>query len=104
MNFANKSIQKNYKVTQDSEQQVNAAQLIIDTIGSLLVLGVDKKRMICYLSCILSYRKMDNVRDHLIEDVNSIQLVRFSTKMIGEEQSTLDTMAGQVRLINQQKQ
>jgi hypothetical protein len=41
MNFANKSIQKNYKVTQDSvsEQQVNAAQLIIDTIGSLLVLG-----------------------------------------------------------------
>jgi hypothetical protein len=28
MNFANKSIQKNYKVTH-SEQQVNAAQLIM---------------------------------------------------------------------------
>jgi hypothetical protein len=39
-------LQKNYKVTQDSvsEQQVNAAQLIIDTIGSLLVLGDKKTR------------------------------------------------------------
>jgi poly [ADP-ribose] polymerase len=107
MNFANKSIQKNYKVTQDSvsEQQVNAAQLIIDTIGSLLVLGVDKKHvndMLLKLYTIIP-RKMDNVRDHLIEDVNDSNSLDLAQKMIGEEQSTLDTMAGQVRLINQQK-
>jgi poly [ADP-ribose] polymerase len=84
MNFANKSIQKNYKVTQDSvsEQQVNAAQLIIDTIGSLLVLGVDKKHvndMLLKLYTIIP-RKMDNVRDHLIEDVNDSNSLDLAQK------------------------
>jgi hypothetical protein len=98
MNFANKSIQKNYKVTQDSvsEQQVNAAQLIIDTIGSLLVLGVDKKHvndMLLKLYTIIP-RKMDNVRDHLIEDVNDSNSLDLAQKNDWEEQSTLDTMLG----------
>jgi hypothetical protein len=82
MNFANKSIQKNYKVTDSvSEQQVNAAQLIIDTIGSLLVLGVDKhvNDMLLKLYTIIP-RKMDNVRDHLIEDVNDSNSLDLAQK------------------------
>jgi Holliday junction resolvasome RuvABC DNA-binding subunit len=82
MNFANKSIQKNYKVTQDSvSQQVNAAQNN-DTIGSLLVLGVDKKHvndMLLKLYTIIP-RKMDNVRDHLIEDVNDSNSLDLAQK------------------------
>jgi hypothetical protein len=46
---------------------------------------------------------MDNVRDHLIEDVNDSNSLDLAQKNDWEEQSTLDTMAGQVRLINQQK-
>ena len=47
MSFANKAIQRNYKVTQEavSEQQVNAAQEVIDTISAKLVLSVDKKEI-----------------------------------------------------------
>ncbi len=108
MLFANKSIAKNYKVTQDavSEQQVLAAQEVIDTISSLLVLGVDKKHvndMLLKLYTIIP-RRMDNVKDYLINDVNDDSSLEVAQKFIGNEQSTLDTMAGQVQLIKQQKQ
>lgn len=108
MLFANKSIAKNYKVTQDSvsEQQVLAAQEVIDTISSLLVLGVDKKHvndMLLKLYTIIP-RRMDNVKDYLINDVNDDSSLEEAQKFIGNEQSTLDTMAGQVQLIKQQKQ
>lgn len=108
MSFANKSIQRNYKVTQEavSEQQVNAAQEVINAISSLLVLGVDKKHvndMLLKLYTIIP-RKMDNVKSHLIGDVNSDSDLERAQRMIGEEQSTLDTMAGQVELLKQQKE
>lgn len=75
MSFANKSIQRNYKVTQESvsEQQVNAAQEVINAISGLLVLGVDKKHindMLLKLYTIIP-RRMDNVKNHLIGDVNT---------------------------------
>ena len=108
MAFANKSIAKNYKVTQDavSEQQVNAAQEIIDKISAILVLDVDKKLvndMLLKLYTIIP-RRMDNVRDYLINEINSAQALEAAQKFIGQEQSTLDTMAGQVELIKQQKE
>jgi poly [ADP-ribose] polymerase len=108
MSFANKSIQRNYKVTQEavSEQQVNAAQEVINAISSLLILGVDKKHvndMLLKLYTIIP-RKMDNVKSHLIGDVNSDSDLERAQRMIGEEQSTLDTMAGQVELLKQQKE
>lgn len=107
MAFANKSIQRNYKVTQDavSEQQVNAAQEIIDKISAILVLKVDKKEindMLLKLYTIIP-RRMDNVRNYLIDDINDNTSLEKAQKFIGEEQSTLDTMAGQVQLIKQQK-
>lgn len=107
MSFANKSIQRNYKVTQEavSEQQVNAAQEVINAISSLLVLGVDKKHvndMLLKLYTIIP-RRMDNVKSHLIGDVNSDADLENAQRIIGSEQSALDTMAGQVELIKQQK-
>jgi len=107
MSFANKSIQRNYKVTQEavSEQQVNAAQDVINAISSLLVLGVDKKHvndMLLKLYTIIP-RRMDNVKSHLIGDVNSDTDLENAQRIIGSEQSALDTMAGQVELIKQQK-
>jgi poly [ADP-ribose] polymerase len=108
MSFANKSIQRNYKVTQEavSEQQVNAAQEVINAISSLLVLGVDKKHvndMLLKLYTIIP-RRMDNVKSHLIGDVNSDTDLENAQRIIGSEQSALDTMAGQVELIKQQKE
>jgi len=108
MAFANKSIARNYKVTQDavSEQQVKAAQEIIDKISAILALDVDKKLvndMLLKLYTIIP-RKMDNVRDYLINEINSAQALENAQKFIGQEQSTLDTMAGQVELLKQQKE
>ena len=108
MSFANKSIQRNYKVTQESvsEQQVNAAQEVINAISGLLVLGVDKKHindMLLKLYTIIP-RRMDNVKNHLIGDVNTNADLERAQKLIGEEQSTLDTMAGQVELLKQQRE
>jgi len=108
MSYANKSIQRNYKVTQESvsEQQVNAAQEIINSISGLLVLGVDKKHindMLLKLYTIIP-RRMDNVKNHLIDEVKTNDDLERAQKLIGEEQSTLDTMAGQVELLKQQKE
>jgi poly [ADP-ribose] polymerase len=108
MSYANKSIQRNYKVTQESvsEQQVNAAQEIINSISSLLVLGVDKKHindMLLKLYTIIP-RRMDNVKNHLIDEVKTNDDLERAQKLIGEEQSTLDTMAGQVELLKQQRE
>lgn len=107
MAYANKSIQKNYKVTQESvsEQQVNAAQEVIDSISGLLKLGVDIKHvndMLLKLYTIIP-RKMDNVKDYLLTDINDAKALENAQKFIGEEQNTLDTMAGQVQLIKQQR-
>ena len=107
MSFANKSIQRNYKVTQDavSEQQVLAAQEIIDRISAIMILGADKKLvndMLLKLYTIIP-RKMDNVRDYLIDEINNAKSLEDAQKFIGQEQSTLDTMAGQVQLLKQQK-
>jgi poly [ADP-ribose] polymerase len=108
MAFANKSIQRNYKVTQEavSEQQVNAAQEVIDTISALLKIGVDKKHvndMLLKLYTIIP-RRMDNVKNYLINDVSDSKDLENVQKFIGQEQSTLDTMAGQVQLLKQQKE
>ena len=107
MSFANKSIQRNYKVTQEavSEQQVSAAQEVINAISALLILGIDKKHvndMLLKLYTIIP-RRMDNVRDHLIENVTTQNELEIAQQLIGSEQSALDTMAGQVELIQQQK-
>jgi len=108
MSFANKSIQKNYKVTQEavSEQQVNAAQEIITNISGLIQIGVDIKHindMLLKLYTIIP-RRMDNVKDHLFREVSNDVTLTNAQRLIDNEQSALDTMAGQVELIKQQRE
>jgi len=108
MSFANKSIQRNYKVSQEavSEQQVTAAQEIISNISGLIQIGVDIKHindMLLKLYTIIP-RRMDNVKDHLFKDVNNDVTLTNAQRLLDNEQSALDTMAGQVELIKQQRE
>jgi poly [ADP-ribose] polymerase len=108
MSFANKSIQRNYKVTQEavSEQQVTAAQEIITKISGLIQIGVDIKHindMLLKLYTIIP-RRMDNVKDHLFRDVSNDVTLTNAQRLLDNEQSALDTMAGQVELIKQQRE
>lgn len=107
MAYANKSIQRNYKVTQEavSEQQVNAAQEVLNQISGLVKIGVDIKHvndMLLKLYTIIP-RKMDNVKNHLLTPINDTSDLNTAQRMIDQEQSALDTMAGQVQLIKQQR-
>jgi len=108
MSFANKSIQRNYKVTQESvsEQQVNSAQELLDSISALIKIGVDIKHVNDILLKLYTVipRKMDNVKNHLLSPITDKQSLTDAQEMIGNEQSTLDIMAGQVELIKQQKE
>lgn len=108
MAYANKSIQRNYKVTQEavSEQQVNAAQEVLDSIGALIKIGVDVKHvndMLLKLYTIIP-RKMDNVKNHLFSEINDKSSLERAQRLLDEEQSALDTMSGQVQLIKQQRE
>lgn len=108
MSFANKSIQRNYKVTQEavSEQQVNAAQEIISNISGLIKIGVDIKHvndMLLKLYTIIP-RRMDNVKNHLFDDITDDNRLSTAQRLIDNEQSALDTMAGQVELLKQQRE
>ena len=107
MAYANKTIQQNYKVTQDavSQQQVDATQAVLDQISGLLKVGVDVKHvnsMLLKLYTVIP-RKMDNVKRHLLEDVKNKASLETAQRLIEQEQSTLDTMAGQVQLLKQQR-
>jgi len=107
MSFANKSIQRNYKVTQEavSEQQVRAAQEIITNISGLIQIGVDIKHindMLLKLYTVIP-RRMDNVKDHLFNGIEDDGSLTSAQRLIDNEQSALDTMAGQVELIKQQR-
>lgn len=107
MAFANKSIQRNYKVTQEavSEQQVTAAQEVLDGIGGLIKIGVDIKHvndMLLKLYTIIP-RKMDNVKYHLMSEIKDDNSLEQAQRLLNNEQSALDTMAGQVQLIKQQR-
>lgn len=107
MAYANKSIQRNYKVTQESvsEQQVNAAQEIIDSISKIIKIKVDTKEINSFLLKLYTIipRRMDNVRHHLFEDIVDSKSLTKAKELLTEEQNTLDTMGGQVKLLKQQK-
>jgi poly [ADP-ribose] polymerase len=108
MAYANKSIQKNYKVTQDavSEQQVEAAQEVLSKVTAMLKVGGDLKEVNNELLRLFTVipRKMDNVKNHLVQGLDNDDELEKAQRLLGEEQSALDTMAGQVKLIKQQKQ
>jgi len=105
--FANKSIQQNYKVTQDavSEAQVVAAQALLTRITTTVAVGVSKNdlnEMLMQLYTIIP-RNMRNVKDYLLDEIKTADDVNQALEFLNKEQATLDTMAGQVDLIKKQK-
>lgn len=105
MAFANQSIKRNYKVTQESvsEQQIIAAQDIINAINKILKIGVDIKEINDLLLKLYTTipRKMDNVRNHLFLPITNSSSLKDAKELIENEQDTLDTMDGQVKLLKQ---
>lgn len=106
MAYANKSIQQNYKVTQDAvtQAQIDAAQEVLTKAAGLAKLGVDAKEindLLLKLYTIIP-RKMNDVRDYLVESANDKNDLDKIKNFLSNEQDTLDTMAGQVKLIAQQ--
>lgn len=108
MAFANKSIQRNYKVTQESvtEAQVDAAQEVLNKAVKTVKKGMDVKDLndlLIELYTIIP-RKMKDVRDYLMEKADSKGDLDFIKNFLANEQDTLDTMAGQVKLLKQQRE
>ena len=107
MAFANKSIQKNYKVTQESvtEAQVDAAQEIIDEAVKTLKKGSDVKAVNDLLMKLYTVipRKMNDVRDHIVNSMDKKSDLDIAKQLLSNEQDTLDTMGGQVQLLKQQR-
>lgn len=107
MAFANKSIQKNYKVTQESvtEAQVDAAQDVINEAVTKLELGKDVKAVNDLLMKLYTIipRKMNDVRDYIVKSMDTTSDLDIAKKLLSNEQDTLDTMSGQVKLLKQQK-
>ena len=106
--YANKTIQQNYKVTQDavSEAQVNAAQEILSAITTMAAVGVKKKDLDDLLLKLYTIipRRMDNVKNYLLDDIKDAEDLNKALTFLNKEQSTLDTMSGQVELIKKQRE
>lgn len=98
--FANKTIQRNYKVSSRSVTQamIDEAQSIVDRLASSCKIGTDKKTLNDDLLKLYSVipRKMKNVRNHLFQEDVTKDNHKEYLELIQEEQDTLDTMAGQV--------
>jgi poly [ADP-ribose] polymerase len=106
MAYANKSIQKNYKVTQDAvtQAQVDAAQEVITDIGKILMMKTPVKDIndkLLELYTIIP-RKMKDVKAYLLDDISTRSGLSEAKEFLANEQDTLDTMAGQVQLLAQQ--
>jgi poly [ADP-ribose] polymerase len=107
MAYANKTIQSNYKVTQDAvtQVQVDRAQEILDQAVKKVKIGVDIQELNDLLIELYTVipRKMKDVRDFLLDKADDRNDIQKINKFLSNEQDTLDTMAGQVKLLTQQK-
>lgn len=105
--FANKTIQQNYKVTQDavSEAQVVRAQELLTRITKLVAVGINKTSLDEILMELYTVipRNMKNVKDYLLFDIKTPDDINKALTFLNNEQATLDTMAGQVELLKKQK-
>jgi poly [ADP-ribose] polymerase 2/3/4 len=104
MRYARQSISHNYVVSADkvTRQQVAEAQVILDNLVKMIKKGMnmdDFNQKLIELYTIIP-RRMSNVREHLIKDISNLKPINDK---LGEEQSTLDVMRGQVEINEQQK-
>ena len=104
--FASISVKENYSVSVENvtQRMVDEAQLILDRVsGKIVKFGnvKDINNDLLELYKIIP-RKMSKVANHLVETLSADANVEYVQKMISNEQSTLDVMAGQVKLKAQQ--
>jgi poly [ADP-ribose] polymerase len=108
MAFANKSIQQNYKVTQDAvtELQVERAQAILNEVITSIKLKCDIAEVNNNLLKLYTVipRRMDNVKNYILDPITNKDSLERAQRFLSNEQDTLDTMAGQVTLLKQQKE
>jgi poly [ADP-ribose] polymerase len=106
--YASISVKANYTISSDSVTQimVDEAQLKLDTIKSFIKINGNvqsiNSELIEFYKIIP--RKMEHVRNYLIDSLKTDSDLEKVQKMIGNEQDTLDVMAGQVKLKAQQKE
>lgn len=109
--YANKSIAANYTISSAKVTQamVDEAQQHVDALVTLLhdsadIAEINKKLISLYH---IIPRKMDNVKNFLLPtdqgDLTDSVLLEKANKLIGNEQQTLDVMAGQVVINNNNK-
>lgn len=99
--YANKTISENYKVSTKNvtQKMINEAQLIIDDISKTYStkLSKDVINSLLLKLFIVIPRKMGHVKDYLVNDDDNKERV---AKIIDNEQSILDSLAGQVLIQN----
>lgn len=104
--YSNRSVQDNYIVTaQDVTQaQVDEAQRIIDNLVAKAILDAKTDPINADLLSLYQVipRKMSNVKNHLISQskLSSPNILQSLKDILGNEQMTLDVMAGQVTQIS----
>lgn len=108
MAFAKKSVSTNYKAkaADVTEAQVAKAQSIVDDITRSLKVNADIKilnQKLLELYSVIT-REMRDVRNHLFAPIIDSSSLQRAQRLISNEQDTLDTMAGQVMLIKQQRE
>ena len=104
--FASISVKENYSVSVENvtQRMVDEAQTILDRVSLKVVKNGNVKEInndLLELYKIIP-RKMSKVTNHLVETLSGDANVEYVQKMISNEQSTLDVMAGQVKLKSQQ--
>lgn len=100
---ANVSVKQNYIVSAEkvTQKMVDEAQVFVDEITGLIKMGQDVEpinKLLVELFQIIP-RKMKNVKDYLFPGgpiLDTADELLLAQKLIGQEQNTLDVMAGQV--------
>lgn len=105
--YANKTVIENYSIAKDlvTQKQVDNAQIIINDIVLALQSNPNKdaiNKSLIELYTIIP-RRMKKVQDYLLIGLSTADEFNSAYKLIEHEQELLDTMAGQVKLIQQQK-
>ncbi|MGD1843472.1 MAG: WGR domain-containing protein [Thermonemataceae bacterium] len=106
MQYAKKSISKNYTVSADqvTKKQVEEAQRLLDALVGEVKKGMKLQEFNKTLLDLYQVipRKMKNVNDHLIKQATTDDDIKYIETELAEEQATLDVMRGQVD-INEKK-
>ena len=103
--YANKTVTQNYKVSTKSvtQKMVDEAQLIIDKIATTYKSNYTKEDLNALLLELFMIipRKMGNVKDYLVDENATKDTI---SKLIDNEQSVLDSLAGQVSIQQPKKE